>query len=265
MLLQRILTALVGIPIVLLCIYYGGISFFLMFFAVITFAVSEYFNICKKYNPLNILGTILAILFYLSLYFNFYTKELIIISVILIFFILMTKNKITGLTASIAITCFGIFFIPWALYHMVLIRDIPEYGIKYIIFLFINIWLLDTGAYFIGKKFGKHKLAKNISPKKTIEGAVAGVISAIIVSLLCRFIFMQDIISINEAILFAVVISFIGQFSDLAESVFKRDADIKDSGNILPGHGGMLDRFDSYLFAAPIFYYLINLIKGLNI
>ena len=190
MLLQRILTALVGIPIVLLCIYYGGISFFLMFFAIITFAVSEYFNICKKYNPLNVLGTILASLFYLSLYFNFYVKEFIIISVFIIFLVYMFRNKINNISSEIAVTCFGTFFIPWTLYHMVLIRDIPDYGMKYIIFLFVNIWLLDTGAYFIGKKFGKHKLAKNISPKKTIEGAIAGVVTGIIVSVLCRFIFM---------------------------------------------------------------------------
>jgi len=262
MLLQRILTALVGIPIVLLCIYYGGISFFLMFFAVITFAVSEYFNICKKYNPLNILGTILAILFYLSLYFNFYVQEFIIVSVFVIFLVYMFRNKINNISSEIAVTCFGTFFIPWTLYHMVLIRDIPDYGMKYIIFLFVNIWLLDTGAYFIGKKFGKHKLAKNISPKKTIEGAVAGVLTSIIVSVICKFIFMQNIITVTEAVVFAVIIAFIGQFSDLAESVFKRDCDIKDSGNILPGHGGMLDRFDSYLFAAPFFYYLIILVKG---
>lgn len=262
MLLQRILTALVGIPIVLLCIYYGGISFFLMFFAVITFAVSEYFNICKKYNPLNVLGTILASLFYLSLYFNFYVQEFIIISVFIIFLVYMFRNKINNISSEIAVTCFGTFFIPWTLYHMVLIRDIPDYGMKYIIFLFVNIWLLDTGAYFIGKKFGKYKLAKNISPKKTIEGAVAGVLTSIIVSVICKFIFMQNIITVTEAVVFAVIIAFIGQFSDLAESVFKRDGDIKDSGNILPGHGGMLDRFDSYLFAAPFFYYLIILGKG---
>ena len=121
--------------------------------------------------------------------------------------------------------------------------------------------MLDTGAYFIGKMFGKHKLASVISPKKTIEGAIAGVVTAIIVSLAYRHFFMQDIITNKDAIIFALAISFVGQFSDLAESLFKRDCNIKDSGNILPGHGGMLDRFDSYLFCAPIFYYLIQFMK----
>ncbi|MDD2524535.1 MAG: CDP-archaeol synthase, partial [Endomicrobiaceae bacterium] len=129
-------------------------------------------------------------------------------------------------------------------------------------FLFVNIWVLDTGAYVVGKKFGKHKLAKFISPKKTIEGAIAGVFTGIFTAIICREIFMQNIISIQETIIFAIVISIVGQFSDLAESLFKRDCNIKDSGNILPGHGGMLDRFDSYIFCAPIFYYLIIFIKG---
>jgi phosphatidate cytidylyltransferase len=145
---------------------------------------------------------------------------------------------------------------------MILIRDIPSFGTQYIIFLFINVWLLDTAAMFAGKKFGKHKLAPNISPKKTLEGALAGILTALPVSVLCREIFMKNIITLNEAVIFALIISVIAQFSDLAESLFKRDCNIKDSGNILPGHGGMLDRFDSYLFCAPLFYYAITILKG---
>ena len=255
------MTALVGIPIVIACIYYGGLAFYIMFFAVILFSVMEFYSVCKKYNPMNILGTLVAIVFYLSLCTGTYVQETIIISVFLLFFFSMFKKSIENISGSLAITCFGAFFITWTLFHMVLIRDIPKYGMHYIIFLFVNIWMLDTGAYFIGKKFGKHKLALLISPTKTIEGAIAGVITAIIVSLAYRYFFMQEIITNKDAIIFAIVISFVGQFSDLAESLFKRDCNIKDSGNILPGHGGMLDRFDSYLFCAPIFYYLIQFMK----
>lgn len=263
MLLPRILTALIGIPIVLLCIYYGGIPYFIMFFAVILFAVIEFFTVCKKYKPLTVLGTLISVILYFSLYIinnQNLIATIVICSIFLIFFIAMLKNNIENISASIAITCVGSFFITWTLFHMVLIRDL-QYGMQYIIFLFVNVWCLDTGAYFIGKKFGKHKLASVVSPKKTIEGAIAGVVTAIIVSVLCQKIFMQSIISIKEAIIFAIIISIVGQFSDLAESLFKRDCNIKDSGNILPGHGGMLDRFDSYLFAAPVFYYSILLLK----
>ncbi|MDD5101945.1 MAG: phosphatidate cytidylyltransferase [Endomicrobiaceae bacterium] len=262
MLLPRILTALVGIPIVMLCIYIGGLPFFFMFFAVIIFSVMEFYTICKKYNPMNIIGIFIAAVFYISLYLNLYVQEVIILSIFLIFLITMLRNRINNVSCELAITCFGTFFLTWSLYHMVLIRDIANYGMQYIIFLFVNIWVLDTGAYVVGKKFGKHKLAKFISPKKTIEGAIAGIFTGIFTAIICREIFMQNIISIQETIIFAIVISIVGQFSDLAESLFKRDCNIKDSGNILPGHGGMLDRFDSYIFCAPIFYYLIIFIKG---
>jgi len=257
----RILTALVGIPIVIACIYYGGLAFYTMFFVVILFSVIEFFNICKKYNPMNILGTILAILFFIILSFGSYVQEFIIVSILLLFFCAMLKNSIENVSSKLAVTCFGTFFITWTLFHMILIRNIDNYGMHYIIFLFANIWMLDTGAYFIGKKFGKHKLASIVSPKKTIEGAVAGVVTAIIVSLVYRYLFMQEAMTNMDAIIYALVISFVGQFSDLAESLFKRDCNIKDSGNIIPGHGGMLDRFDSYLFCAPIFYYLIQFIN----
>lgn len=261
MLLPRILTALVGIPVVIACIYYGGLAFYIMFFVVVLFSVMEFYSVCKKYNPMNIIGTIVAIIFYLALCTGTYVQEVIIISVFILFFFAMLKKSVENVSGKLAITCFGAFFITWTLFHMVLIRDIPKYGMHYIIFLFVNIWMLDTGAYFIGKMFGKHKLASVISPKKTIEGALAGVITAVVVSLVYRHLFLQNVLTIKETIIFALVISFVGQFSDLAESLFKRDCNIKDSGNILPGHGGMLDRFDSYLFCAPIFYYLIQFMK----
>ena len=261
MLLPRILTALIGIPIVICCIYYGGLPFFIMFFAVIVFSVMEFFIVCKKYNPMSFLGILFAIIFYFSLYFGFYVQETIILSMFFIFLFAMLKKNVENVSGKIAVTCLGTFFITWTLFHMVLIRDIPKYGMHYVIFLFVNVWMLDTGAYFVGKKFGKHKLASVISPKKTVEGAVAGIVTAIIVSLIYRNLFMSEIITAFDAVIFGAVIAFIGQFSDLAESLFKRDCNIKDSGNILPGHGGMLDRFDSYLFCAPVFYYLIQFMK----
>jgi phosphatidate cytidylyltransferase len=262
MLLHRILVAFVGIPLVLWCIYLGGIPFFLMFFAIVFFSVNEFYCICKKYNPMNFIGTIIGSVFFISLYLSYNIQLVLILSLFIIFLVQMLKGKINNASSEISVTVFGAIFIPWTLYHMILIRDISVFGTQYIIFLFANIWLLDTGAMFAGEKFGKHKLAPNISPKKTVEGAIAGIITALIVSVLCREIFMKDIISLNQALIFAVVISVVAQFSDLAESIFKRDCNIKDSGNILPGHGGMLDRFDSYLFCAPIFYYSIMLIKG---
>ena len=262
MLLQRILVATIGIPLMLWCIYIGGIPFFFMFFAIIFFSIIEFYGICKKYNPMSFTGTVIGSVFFVSLYLNYNVQLVLISSFFVIFLFQMLGNRINNASSEIAVTSFGAFFIPWTLYHMILIRDIPSFGTQYIIFLFINVWLLDTAAMFAGKKFGKHKLAPNISPKKTLEGALAGILTALPVSVLCREIFMKNIITLNEAVIFALIISVISQFSDLAESLFKRDCNIKDSGNILPGHGGMLDRFDSYLFCAPLFYYAITILKG---
>jgi phosphatidate cytidylyltransferase len=121
----------------------------------------------------------------------------------------------------------------------------------------LTVWILDTAAYAVGSQIGKHKIAKNVSPKKSVEGAIAGIIFGVLSSVLCRYSFMQDILTVSQAITIGLLIAVISQFSDLAESLIKRDSGVKDSGVIIPGHGGFLDRFDSYIFAAPALYYLL--------
>jgi phosphatidate cytidylyltransferase len=134
---------------------------------------------------------------------------------------------------------------------------------QYIYFLFIVIWMLDTGAYAVGRRFGSHSLAAMVSPKKTLEGAIGGVVTGILTAVICRYAFLEGFMSVGEAVILGLLISIIAQFSDLAESLLKRDAGVKDSANLLPGHGGMLDRFDSFLFTAPLLYYYLTIIKGL--
>ena len=128
-------------------------------------------------------------------------------------------------------------------------------------FIFIVVWTLDTMAYAFGKVFGKHKLAKNVSPKKTLEGTAAGIVFGILAAVACRYIFMCDILTLQNAAILGLVVAVVGQFSDLAESLIKRDGSVKDSGKIIPGHGGVFDRFDSYMFAAPAMYYALQLLK----
>ena len=144
MLIPRILTALVGIPIVIACIYYGGLAFYIMFFAVVLFSVMEFYSVCKKYNPMSIMGTLVAIVFYLSLCTGTYVQEVLILSVFILFFFAMFKKSVDNISANLAVTCFGAFFITWTLFHMVLIRDIPKHGMHYIIFLFVNLLLYHT-------------------------------------------------------------------------------------------------------------------------
>lgn len=263
MLLTRILTAIVGIPIIFICVYFGSLPFYILMFVVSFFCVQEYLVISKKYNPHTIIALILAVLFFIFL--NFF-KDFPVdktafsaISMLFVFFALEVFGKDTNLSIGrIAISFLGAFFIPLALMHMVYIRNMSG-GMQLMFFLFIVVWILDTAAYAFGKKFGKNKLAKNISPNKTVEGAIAAIIFAIITAIICRQIFMVKILSLWQAAILGFAISIFGQFSDLAESLIKRDGNIKDSGNIIPGHGGFFDRFDSYIFAAPAVYYILKL------
>ena len=133
-----------------------------------------------------------------------------------------------------------------------------------LLYLFVIIWASDSGAYFAGRICGRHKLAPSLSPKKTIEGAIGGIICAILLLYVVNlFLFAYEFITvpfrIYEVILFATVVAIIGIVGDLAESMLKRMVDVKDSGNILPGHGGILDRFDSIILSAPVVYYLFIL------
>lgn len=146
-------------------------------------------------------------------------------------------------------------------------NDFPE-GWKLVYFLLLVVWLGDSGAYYVGKQFGKHKLSPRISPKKTIEGLFGGMAASIIAAVVIHFTFFQNF-PLVHAIIAGVILSFCGVIGDLAESMWKRSAAVKDSGTLIPGHGGFLDRFDSILFTAPILYCYWTLIvhgfRSLNV
>jgi phosphatidate cytidylyltransferase len=131
-------------------------------------------------------------------------------------------------------------------------NDFPD-GWKLVFFLLLVVWLGDSGAYYVGKKFGKHKLSPRISPKKTIEGLAGGIAVSIIAAIVIHLTFFRNF-PLHHAIIAGVLLSVAGVVGDLAESMWKRSAAVKDSGTLLPGHGGFLDRFDSILFTAPILY-----------
>jgi phosphatidate cytidylyltransferase len=146
----------------------------------------------------------------------------------------------------------------------------PVIGPNLIYFNLLVVWLGDAGAYYVGKRFGKHKLSPRISPKKTVEGLVGGIAMSVITALVIHFTFFPQMHLIH-AIVAGVILSITGVIGDLAESMWKRSAAVKDSGTLIPGHGGFLDRFDSILFTAPILYvywalsqhaFTLNIIQG---
>ncbi|MDR2676689.1 MAG: phosphatidate cytidylyltransferase [Endomicrobium sp.] len=265
MLLTRILTAIIGIPFICVCTYYGGNLFYVMMFAVSTLCVKEYLSISKKYNPHATISLIISVILFMLMWFfkNFSLNKMGIYAVLimLVFFGIELFNGHPNLCINrISSSFLGAFFIPLTMIYMAYIRDLDK-GMEFTFFIFIIVWCLDTAAYAFGKFFGRHKLLKNVSPQKTVEGAVAGTIFGIFVAIICRSMFMSKFLTLKNSIALGTVIILISQFSDLAESLIKRDSDVKDSGKIMPGHGGVFDRFDSYMFMAPVVYYILEFLR----
>jgi phosphatidate cytidylyltransferase len=140
----------------------------------------------------------------------------------------------------------------------------PSIGPKLVFFLLLVVWLGDAGAYYVGKQFGRRKMSPRISPKKTIEGGMGGVATSIITAVVIHYTFFPAL-PILHAVIAGVILSICGMIGDLAESMWKRSAAMKDSGTLIPGHGGFLDRFDSIFFTAPILYvYWVLLQNGFS-
>lgn len=159
-----------------------------------------------------------------------------------------------------ALVAFGPLYVGLCLGHVLLARALPD-GEFLIFGLFLITWAADTGAYYIGMSMGRHKLAPAISPNKTVEGLAGGLIAALLAAFLARAWFLPSLTS-ADCVAVAGLLTVAGLLGDLAESAMKRGAGVKDSGNLIPGHGGMLDRLDSLLFTAPAFYYYVALVKG---
>jgi phosphatidate cytidylyltransferase len=265
MLATRILTAAAGIPFILVCIYYGNAAFYVMMFAVSLLCVYEYLTILKKYNPHTFVSLTMAAAFFvfLSLFKNFQLDK-IVISVVVMMFVLfgieIFGNEPYLCVARISLSFLGAFFIPLCLVHMVYIRNLDG-GMELVFFIFAVVWILDTAAYAFGRMFGRHKLAGNVSPRKTVEGALAGVVFGILAAVAFKIVVMNSVLTLKNAAVLGLVIAVSGQFSDLSESIIKRDGGVKDSGKMIPGHGGVFDRFDSYIFVAPAVYYILQLLR----
>ncbi len=166
----------------------------------------------------------------------------------------------TKCAEEIIILSFGVLYIGLTLGHLVLLRQLPE-GEFLIFFLILVTWAADTAGYYVGKLFGRRQLASRLSPNKTIEGFGGGLIFAPIVALLAHYWFLPSL-SMVDCVANGLLLTVVGLIGDLSESAFKRRGGVKDSGGLIPGHGGILDRLDSLLLTAPTFYYYMVLIKG---
>lgn len=263
-LLTRVISSIIGFPLVLIIFVWANEIVFNIAISILSIiCMYEYcngFKINKKANPSSWLGYIICLLMVLI---NLYNLNFVGIAYILIFSILILTieflwSKGQKNIIDISVTLLGIIYVPIMLSFLYKIRTIDIYGKILLWFAMIPAWGNDIFAYLIGRKFGKHKLTK-VSPNKTVEGSVAGIVSAIIMGIIYTIIinkiFMININYVTIAIIM-LVLSVIGQIGDLEESGIKRYCEIKDFSELIPGHGGMLDRFDSVIFIVPFAYIL---------
>jgi len=170
---------------------------------------------------------------------------------------LFSRRPVEGALEDIAVTLLGIFYAALLFGFPVAIHAGPA-GKKWLVFLFLVIWASDTGAYYVGTALGKHRLYEKISPKKSIEGLAGGIFASMLIALLCK-IWLVPSVGFLEAAILGVCLAAVGTVGDLVESLLKRSAGVKDSGTLIPGHGGILDRMDSMLFAAPVLFYYLRM------
>ena len=266
MLKTRILSAIAGIIILIIFIYWGAFPFYIFISLLTIIAINEYKNMLPegfKNNKYFLAFMSLSLLLYTYLnsrgLMDFSPGIIIIFLLILLFVYHMLEHRYNNILQSIGYDLFGILYIGGGMSFFILLRNFnydPFSGVKALWFVLIATWATDTGAYFSGKYLGKKQLAPIISPNKTIEGAIGGIIFTVIIVMIMGFYFGMN--GFNWFV-YAIIVAIIAITGDLFESAIKRDMGVKDSGKIIPGHGGILDRFDSLFFTlAFTYYYLIN-------
>lgn len=271
---RRILFAVVAAPLGILIVYVGGAALATLLGVISGLAAWELYRMARAngVEPLAPLGIAVAALIPVAVHASFLGVYKLSITAGVVFFLLVFASTIwlrgpaNKPLATIAITIFGALFPATAAYvYVIRYHDYAigaGAGTALVALPLLLTWGTDTGAYAIGRMFGKKKLIPSVSPGKTVAGAFGGLAFGLLVSVIyTRFILppaAQLTLTLQAAILFGLVISFTAQIGDLVASLLKRDAGVKDSSNILPGHGGIVDRFDSLFFVLPVSYFLLN-------
>jgi len=264
MLLLRIISALVGIPIVLAAVYYGDIWYALFLLIVVNIGTYEYNHLLRMKGRVSpaVISFSGVSLFIVTLYFNRHDLIYPLIMALFFFFFISALFRMKNMSiADSAFSLWGIVYLGGMGGYMLLLRLLPD-GAVFTYLMLAGVWIHDSLAYFIGVKWGLRKFAPAISPNKSVEGSMAGILGTVSIFyslsiLLPGFVPVRPV----QAIILALGISVFAQLGDLMESALKRQLSVKDSGGIIPGHGGILDRFDSLLLTAPFVYYFFLLIN----
>ncbi|MCI0698452.1 phosphatidate cytidylyltransferase [candidate division KSB1 bacterium] len=261
---KRVAVALVAAPFILWACWRGGIYFWVLIEAIIFLGLWEFYALTEKksVHPNRTLGIVVGLGLAWQIYFRgsgelWLTTGIFAVSLILVE---LFRNKGSALLNAGA-TLLGVIYVAGCWSFLLLIRELPrEYPhIDYasagtwLVMMIATVWVCDTAAYHVGMTFGRHKLFARVSPKKTWEGAVGGLFFGVLMAAASHYWFVREL-RLVDCIVIGALVGTIGQMSDLAESLFKRDAGVKDSSTLIPGHGGVLDRFDSEMLLAPLVY-----------
>lgn len=259
----RTLTSLISVPIILVCVYYGGPAFLILVLGLALIGVNEFYSLMMKkgYFPAFWVGNIITASFIIFAHYalakNWEPAHSAILTlaaaIALMAGVFLKREKDT--IVDVAVTILGMIYVGWFFSYLIFIRSLTEHG-GYLFFLMLTIWAVDVAAYLSGRVFGHTPLMPSISPKKTWEGAIAGFLVALIASAVFSW---TANLEIWHALALGGLIGIFGQMSDLIESLIKREAGAKDSSNLIPGHGGVLDRIDSFILTAPLMYYYVIL------
>jgi phosphatidate cytidylyltransferase len=249
---SRILISAAGIPLVLWLVYLGGWPMFGLAAVAALVALHELYWMTRTLRPVVLAGYLGALAALLGATLGGADWALAgLMSTLLVAFVI--KGGVS--TVSVSVTLLGVAWIGLGLAHALLLRDIDEHGVLAVYTVLLAVWAGDAAAYFVGRLVGRHKLAPAVSPGKSWEGLIAGTVATVAVTFVA--VYEQSFLTIPESLALGVVIAIVAPLGDLFESALKRDADVKDSGRLLGGHGGVLDRIDALLFAWVAAYYVV--------
>jgi phosphatidate cytidylyltransferase len=256
---SRIVVVAVLLPLVIGLVYLGDWWLFGLALAGGLIALHELYRLARELKPLVLAG-------YLGFVLTMLGQELgdahwflggLMSTLLLSFLVFGLSHERPSATASFGVTVLGVVWVGGGLGCLLLVRDIPEFGFWAIMAVLFSVFAADTAAFFVGRTLGRHKLAPAISPGKTWEGFVAGVVAGTAVAFLLLYRDREEFLSMGESLALGGVVALASVAGDLFESAVKRDLQVKDSGRLLGGHGGMLDRLDALLFAGPAAYFVI--------
>lgn len=265
----RVASAVVFLPVLYLLVRQGGLFFFAFVALQIALGLWEFYGLmtAQGLRPYRVLGTGagVAVAWFVFAGLPTHANLFLTAFVVGVMALELLRPREQGV-APMSVTLFGVLYVGWLSAHLLYLRELPaslglpyDAGAAFVFLVFVPTWACDTAAYGVGMAFGRHRLLPSVSPKKSVEGSLGGLAAALAAALLAKAWFAPFLSWLDAGIL-GLAVGIFAQVGDLAESLLKRTSNAKNSGEMIPGHGGVLDRFDSLFFTAPLVFYYLKLV-----